>query len=81
MNPDETTESAREKAMTQTFSLELSPTTLLGRDFIAELPSKPKLFGGRLVVKQTFVDSGVINTVAGELVNAPLSQPVLGFDF
>jgi hypothetical protein len=63
--------------MTQTFTLVLSPNTVLGRDFVAELPGPTKPLIGTFVVKQTFVDFGAINTAAGEMVDDPVARPVL----
>jgi hypothetical protein len=67
--------------MTQTFTVNLSANTILEADFIAELPISSKVFGGQFVTKQTFVDSGGIKTVAGEMIGARIERPVLGVDW
>ena len=64
--------------MTQTFTLELSPTTIIGADFVGQLSAPRKVFGGQFVVRQTFVGSGSITTVAGEIIGDRLERPVLG---
>jgi len=68
--------------MTHTFTLEFSPNTIIGADFIAELPRSRKIiFGGRFTMKQTFIDSGAINLLAGETIGDRLEHPVLGAEF
>lgn len=62
--------------MIQILTFEVSPQTIIGKDFIAVLPvepTQPVPFGA----DQSFVDSGAINTAAGELIDDPIARPVL----
>jgi hypothetical protein len=63
--------------MTQTFTLELSPNTVIGSDFVAEFSPPRRAFGGRFIMRQTFVDSGTINTIPGQMVGDRIERPVI----
>ena len=66
-----------ELSLKQQFTLDFSPRTILGRDFVVVLPPAEKSIG---LGAQRFVHSGAINTAAGEMVDDPVARPVVPAD-
>jgi hypothetical protein len=64
--------------MTATFRVDLSPDTIIGPDFVLDALASKRMPAGRLVMEQTFVHSGALNTLVGELVGDRIERPVLG---
>jgi hypothetical protein len=70
--------------MPQTLTVELtaywSAKTITGDQFVGVLKDDPRAHRRAASSKEVFVDSGAINTAAGEEIDAPVGRPTLALE-